>query len=44
MLLKNVRLKLSMILDFGWDDIFKIDSVYFDVKIQYEYAINISIL
>jgi len=26
-----------------WDDIFKIDSVYFDVKIQYEYAINISI-
>ncbi len=20
-----------MILDFGWDDIFKIDSVYFDV-------------
>ena len=32
-----------MILDFGWDDIFKIDSVYFDLKIQYEYAINISI-
>ena len=32
-----------MILDFGWDDIFKIESVYFDVKIQYEYAINISI-
>ena len=26
-----------------WDEIFKIDSVYFDVKIQYEYAINISI-
>lgn len=26
-----------------WNDIFKIDSVYFDVKIQYEYATDISI-
>ena len=26
-----------------WVDIFKIDSVYFYVKIQYEYSINISI-
>lgn len=43
MLLKDVRLNLSMILGFGWDDIFKIDSLYFDVKIQYEYTINISI-
>lgn len=27
----------------SWDDIFKIDSVYFDVKIQYEYSSEISI-
>ena len=39
MLLKDVRLNLNMILGFGWDELFKIDSVYFDIKIQYEYAI-----
>jgi len=27
----------------SWDDIFKIDSIYFDVKIQYEYLSQISI-
>ena len=26
-----------------WDDIFKIDSVYFDVKIQYEYVLKITL-
>lgn len=27
----------------SWEDIFKIDSVYFDVKIQYEYSSEINI-
>jgi len=27
----------------NWDDIFKIDRIYFDLQIQYEYLINITV-